>query len=229
VAPRRVESLDPGVIHRFDLDTLMDACLRPIAASTGLIGFIIHSRCDRLVRYLIERVKENWISDEAPRDRHINTIGGLKAVPSAIAQLQKLRRSLAAHDVVCSAVVVDGAAAAELWAGALVEPVATRKRFVLFVFVHEPASTPAGMFPLPSPVFHYHHAVRWWRDVLKVYGWRSSVDDLLRGFAGVSEPAQEPLDMDGVYDDLSDAIALLREHREEEPFLAAWTRTKGIR
>lgn len=221
-----VPALELGVPHRFDLDTLVEECVPKIRKHTGLLGFTLSSPCDRLIDNLCERVKDAMSTFGGAHRRQLNAITGITSKDKAINQLQKLL-TITAHDIVCSAVVSDDAAASEMWTVAKNQSGSVRQqRFVLFMLLKEDCTSPAGMLALQPPVFRLHHAESWWREVLHVRMWgRERLMDILHCFVRPSdERAGDDLDIDGVYDGLADAIELLKIHTDEEQFHAAWSR-----
>jgi hypothetical protein len=96
------------------------------------------------------------------------------------------------------------------------------------MLITEEFETPKGMFVLPTPVFRQHHAENWWREVLDVRKWPPHrLPQILHGFARPLDPeCDDQLDMECVYDDLLDAINLLKDHTDEDRFYDAWTRLK---
>ncbi|HEX7842525.1 MAG TPA: hypothetical protein VF469_33860, partial [Kofleriaceae bacterium] len=77
---------------------------------------------------------------------------------------------------------------------------------------------------LPTPEFQYSHAATWWRELMTVQGWRGvGLSRILKTFGSADAQDEETLDMDVVYEDLADAMALLKDHSDEELFCAAWT------
>lgn len=147
-----VPALDLGATHRFDLHAVVEACLPRIRRQRGLIGFTMHCTCDPLVTNLIERIKDEMRVFSDPRARYMNMVDGLRSVPTALAQIGRLRDTLRVQDVICSVVVIDAATAATLWQGACqLLGGAWANRFILFAMIRQPCIPLSGMTQLPTP------------------------------------------------------------------------------
>lgn len=222
----RIPALELGTPHRFDLTSLLDACLPKIRNGSGLIGFTVRCLCEALRDNLLERVKYERSVRGPTLTRNIELAGGLRSVPSAITKLHKLRSVAESHDLVCGVLLGDGAASEELWRGALAALDRCPNRVVLFMLMADDIPTPPGAHELPTPVFLRHHAESWWREVLEVQKWSTAnIDELLAGFGPAA--ADDRLDMTDVYDGLADAIHMLKHFTDEDRFRAEWAGRKG--
>jgi hypothetical protein len=218
-----VPSLRVAAPHRFDLESIINECLPRIETHHGLIGFTVDSTCDRFIENLVERIKEEMLPFAEVCVRKLNSVDGIRPSDFAIKRIRQMRDTLRVQDIVCSAVVPDRTAVTALWSAVCGElgrdcP----RRFVLLVMVHEATEPPPGMYALTMPVFHRHHARAWWRDLVFMKRWPGThLQDILAAYAA-GNGISEPLDMDTIYDDLTDAIDLLKHYDDEELFHAAW-------
>ncbi|APR86273.1 Hypothetical protein A7982_11622 [Minicystis rosea] len=216
----RAPAVDLLAPHRFDLNGLLDVCLPSIVRAKGLVGFTLRCPCDLVLDNLIERVKDDRSTFGSAFSHKLNTAGGLRNLERTIAELRRLRRTAERQEVVSGVLLVDGRAAAELWAGAVDVLADCPNRFVLFMLIREDFAAPGGMIELPEPVFLEHHVTSWWREVLAVRGWSAAhLDVLLRAFGTAADGR---LDMDGVYIGLRRAVELLRTYTDEDEFITAW-------
>jgi Effector-associated domain 1 len=212
-------------LHHFDLTDVIDKCLPRIHQKSGLSGFTVTCPCDRLVKFLIDRIKEEMgLRCGEARASIINTIDGLRSVPSSLTRIRKMRPALSAQNIVCGVVVAHDEAVAELWREVERELGShNERRFVLIAMAREAITPPPGMQSLPSPVFHEHHRDRWWREVGRMLGWDDlQLCEMLR--ADSSQGHGGELDMDLVYDDLEYAIDLINEvQRDQKRFHTRWS------
>lgn len=220
-APEPTRAAIPALrsrLHRFDLSAAVDACLPRILKQQGAIGFAVHCLCNELVKHLAERFKEGMRSNA--RVFHISTV--LRDTSAVSRRFVEIRAALQVQDVVCSVVTADAHTSAQLWAelsGALQE--LRTRRFVLILGLHEDCAIP-GVTRIQTPAFLYTHLLDWWQQVLETRGWNNLLDPVLEASGASVAHSDAELDMDRVYDDLTNALKVLQDNPDEKQFYDDW-------